>query len=329
METRVYKGTNVRAAKGADFVIEGTAASYNVLSNDLGGFREKIAPGAFDLSLSSPDSDVRCLVNHDPSLILGRSRSGTLKVWADSTGLQFRCQLDNTNSAHQSAFASIKRGDLSECSFAFTVPDGGDSWDNATPLTRTLRRVDLMDDSAVTYPAYGQPGSTQVSARALEHARKLVPKNFPTSGTCLSYMPSDEMKDLARRHAAAVIGDLVVADMRDLTAEEVSANRIWESNLLKDALDKKGFHYLFHNAAYAFALPSNVFDSDPDMDMATAMTKARKFRYSWGVGGLNLGPMEDIADEDNCRADWNVLENLRDNSRLKIRMRGAAGIFRR
>ncbi len=327
METRVYKGTNVRAAKGADFAIEGTAASYNVLSNDLGGFREKIAPGAFDLSLSSPDSDVRCLVNHDPSLILGRTRSGTLKVWADSTGLQFRCQLDKSNSAHQSAFASIKRGDLSECSFAFTVPDDGDSWDNAAPPTRTLRRVDLMDVSAVTYPAYGQPGSTQVSARALEHARKAKPTSVRTSGKPrLSYMPSEKIKDDLRRAQAAVIGDLVSADRRELTEAEVSSYKKFMAGKLSEALGKDRL-YVTHDDDYVYCVPSEPHDGD--------VFRVARLKYKYETNGqISLSEYSDTWGDDAqyknvARMAYRIIEKLADDLKLRQRMRGAAGIFTR
>lgn len=160
IEKRSFVGVELRAA--ADFCLEGIAASYNTLSQDLGGFKERIAPGAFTRSLKSKP-DVKCLVNHDASRVLGRTKSGTLTLKDTSDGLWFRCELDKKQQSHNDIYAAIKRGDISECSFAFTVAPNGDTWKQNV---RTLTDVDLFDVSVVTYPAYNQEGSTNVSARA-------------------------------------------------------------------------------------------------------------------------------------------------------------------
>jgi len=162
----------LRADEEADeFQIVGTAAAYNSLSKDLGGFREIISPGAFKHSLDGND-DVVALFNHDTSKVLGRTRSGTLKLKDTDRGLTFRCQLDEDQQMHRDLYASIKRGDISECSFAFTVNPNGDSFDEVADRStgkrfalRTLKDVQLHDVSAVTNPAYGN-GATNVGARA-------------------------------------------------------------------------------------------------------------------------------------------------------------------
>lgn len=155
---------------GDEMALVGRAASFNSLSKDLGGFREKIAPSAFSRSLRA-GADVKFLVNHDPNHILGRTKSGTLQLSADSDGLNFRCHLNKDSQYHRDIYAAVKRGDLTECSFAFTVPKGGDSWADGTDpdsgarcAFRTLTDVDLVDASLVTYPAYNE---TNASARSL------------------------------------------------------------------------------------------------------------------------------------------------------------------
>jgi HK97 family phage prohead protease len=81
--------TSLRAAPTEKFVLEGTAASYNHLSKDLGGFREKIAPGAFTRSLQAPDSDVIFTFNHGmkTDTVYGRTSAGTLVLRDDSVNL--------------------------------------------------------------------------------------------------------------------------------------------------------------------------------------------------------------------------------------------------
>ena len=150
--------------------IRGYAALFNSLSKPLNGYRERIAPGAFARSIRE-GADVKALINHDASHLLGRTKNGTLKLEEDSRGLKFVCILNPDNQASRDYHASIKRGDLDECSFAFTVPENGDVWDEAQDENglryqrRTLRDVNLMDVSAVTYPAYD---ATSVGARSAQ-----------------------------------------------------------------------------------------------------------------------------------------------------------------
>jgi HK97 family phage prohead protease len=174
-EQRTSFVTELRAdSQGDEMALVGYAASYNTLSQDLGGFREMIAPGAFTRSITS-GADCHCLLNHDPNQVLGRRKSGTLTISEDERGLKFRCQLNPKSSLHQDVYGAIKRGDLDQCSFAFMVPDGGDEWGEDTDeegrkfVKRTLRNVNLQDCSVVTYPAYNSAGSTSVAARSMPH----------------------------------------------------------------------------------------------------------------------------------------------------------------
>jgi HK97 family phage prohead protease len=167
-------GASLRAAANGRFEINGTAASYNVLSKDLGGFRERIAPGAFTRSLQSGE-DVKCLFNHDANQVLGRLANGTLTLNDTPSGLQFCCRLNPDSQAHRDLHASIKRGDISECSFAFNVDgDDGDDFDEPKDengqrfMRRTVKRAKLFDVSAVTNPAYGGAATT-VSARKADY----------------------------------------------------------------------------------------------------------------------------------------------------------------
>src|SRR5215472_14800837 len=121
---RRFVPMEVRAA-GDEFAIMGFAAKYNVLSKDLGGFREKIAPGTFNRSLRE-GADVMCLFNHDPSRPLGRTTNGTLRLEEKSEGLWYYCKLNPNNSEHKVMHQNILTGLVNQCSFAFTVPQGGD-----------------------------------------------------------------------------------------------------------------------------------------------------------------------------------------------------------
>lgn len=141
----------IRQAEDGTHTITGHAAVFNSLSEDLGFFREKIAPGAF--SPSMVEDDVRALWNHDPNFVLGRNRAGTLRMKEDEKGLAIEIDPPDTQQARD-MMESIRRGDVSQMSFGFrSVVDEWDETDPKNPI-RTLKRVQLFDVSPVTFPAY-------------------------------------------------------------------------------------------------------------------------------------------------------------------------------
>lgn len=135
--------------------VTGYAAIYDSRSQDLGGFYEVIAPGAFDEAIKN--SDVRALVNHDPNKILARSNQGegTLQLTVDNNGLGYRFEAPDTTAGND-LLVSLKRGDISESSFGFTVNKDDQEWREENGQTiRTIKKINrLYDVSPVTYPAY-------------------------------------------------------------------------------------------------------------------------------------------------------------------------------
>ena len=141
--------------------IAGHAAVFNSLSEELWGFREKIAPGAFKPAIAK--SDIRALLNHDPNFVLGRMKNGTLRVQEDETGLAV--EIDPPETAWASdLLVSIGRGDISQMSFAFRV--GEEAWETVDGANlRTIFSFDeIFDVSPVTYPAYPE---TDVALRSM------------------------------------------------------------------------------------------------------------------------------------------------------------------
>jgi HK97 family phage prohead protease len=107
-EIRTLKNAELRTDGGSQ--ISGYGVVFNSTSHDLGGFTERISPGAFSASLK--DGDIRLLWNHDTSSILGRSRSGTLTLAEDAAGVKFACDLPNTELGRQ-VHETVRRGDVS------------------------------------------------------------------------------------------------------------------------------------------------------------------------------------------------------------------------
>lgn len=144
--------------------IAGYAARFNSMSENLGGFRERIAPGAFAASLL--DADVRALWNHDANIVLGRNKSGTLRLTEDDVGLYFDCDAPDTQLIRDMVVSPIERGDVSQCSFGFYTIE--DRWENIDgEMIRTLLKCELLDVSPVTYPAYPE---TDVAVRSMNAA---------------------------------------------------------------------------------------------------------------------------------------------------------------
>ena len=137
--------------------LEGYAAVFGSEAR-IGRVRETIAPGAFSGGLCG---DVLALLDHDAGKVLGRTRSGTLRLSEDSKGLAFSLDLPETQ-AGADVLALATRGDLGGMSFGFTIADGGEAWAGEQ---RTLKRVNLHEISVVSaWPAYPD---TSIALRAM------------------------------------------------------------------------------------------------------------------------------------------------------------------
>ena len=141
--------------------VEGYASVFNEAA-DLGPFTETIDRSAFETVMGD---DVRMLFNHDPNFPLARSKNGegTLEMKVDDTGVFFSFPVGPQSYA-KDLHESIKRGDIDQASFAFTVD--ADEWEerDGKPHRNITRLGNLIDLSVVTYPAYE---ATKVMARSL------------------------------------------------------------------------------------------------------------------------------------------------------------------
>ena len=165
MEKRIFNiETRVDSTEDGRDLVVGHASVYDSRSNNLGGFYEFIERGAFTEELIA-NSDVRALINHDPNLILARNTSGTLNLTADERGLKYEFEMPETSYGKDLAI-SMKRGDITQSSFAFTVAEDDWSTDADGNNIRTIKKIDrLYDVSPVTYPAYNMAESDLVVAK--------------------------------------------------------------------------------------------------------------------------------------------------------------------
>ena len=137
--------------KGSTIV--GYAAVFNT-ETQIGNFREQIAPEAFNRALTE-SPNVVALLNHDRNFVLGRTTSGTLKLSVDERGLKYELKLGNQSYAKDLA-ESMRRGDISSSSFAFTIQR--ESWQDDLRTVEEVRG--LYDISVVTTPAYAEASAT-------------------------------------------------------------------------------------------------------------------------------------------------------------------------
>lgn len=160
LERRTFQLDELRADEdGKSLRISGHAAVFNKKSDVIFGFREIVLPGAFKKTIK--EADIRALWNHDPNIVLGRNKAGTLRLKEDDRGLKTDIDLPDTQPARD-LYQSIKRGDVDQMSFGFrTITD---KWRTEDKITiRELVEVELFDVSPVTFPAYPD---TDINARA-------------------------------------------------------------------------------------------------------------------------------------------------------------------
>lgn len=177
LETRTNQvQLEIRELEDGGMSFEGYAAVFNSRSEDLGGFTEMVAPGAFRRSLRSRN-DIKMLWNHDTGAVLGSTRAGTLTLEEDERGLKVRAELPPT-SLGRDISVLVKRGDIDSMSFGFSVVR--DSWNSAGD-ERVLEAVRLFEVSLVSFPAYqgtaGTPsvrGLDKIAQRAAVDADELA-----------------------------------------------------------------------------------------------------------------------------------------------------------
>lgn len=128
------------------------------------GATESVDRNAFDGALND---DIRCLIDHETRLVMGRNTAGTLTLRADDHGLWGSVLVNEADSDAMNLYARVQRGDVSQCSFGFDILDEETIIDDVTGNVHwTIKKVKLYEVSVVTFPAYKE---TEVSARKDEY----------------------------------------------------------------------------------------------------------------------------------------------------------------
>lgn len=163
----MQKRTTTRAQfrtrdEGGEKRIEGYFATFQGSYTPWPGYEETVDPHAFDGQL---EGDVRCLIDHDTRLVLGRTTAGTLELRVDEKGLWGSVLINENDTDAMNLYARVQRGDVNQCSFGFDINEEEDEYRNDGSVHVTLKRVTLYEVSCVTFPAYED---TAIQARRRE-----------------------------------------------------------------------------------------------------------------------------------------------------------------
>ena len=146
-----------READG-EMYISGYFAVFNSEYEMWPGAVESIADTAFDGALAD---DIRCLIDHETRLVLGRNKAGTLTLKVDTRGLWGEVRINPNDQDAVNLYERVKRGDVDQCSFGFDILDE-EFEDRGDTVKWNIKKVKLYEVSVVTFPAYEE---TSVSAR--------------------------------------------------------------------------------------------------------------------------------------------------------------------
>lgn len=165
---------STREETSGEKIIEGYFAVFNQETELWPGAFEEISPEAFNGSLSN---DIRALTNHETTLVLGRNKSGTLKLRVDSRGLWGQITINENDSDALNLYERVKRGDVDQCSFGFNILNEETDWREDGTVKWLLKEIDLHEVSVVTFPAYEDTG-VQARHTQLEQYREKQTKQW-------------------------------------------------------------------------------------------------------------------------------------------------------
>lgn len=168
-QTRSLKTELKTRAEGEEMIIEGYFVVFNSQTELWTGAYEEIAPNSLDKTLSN---DIRALINHDTTLVLGRNKSGTLELKTDSRGLWGSIKINPNDTDAVNLYERVKRSDVDQCSFGFNVVSEETDWRDDGTVKWTITEVDLHEVSVCTFPAYEDTGVAARSKEVEQHKEK-------------------------------------------------------------------------------------------------------------------------------------------------------------
>lgn len=160
-QVRNFRSLDLNANdEAAEKIISGYFIVFNSETELYEGCFEEIAPESFD---NVDLSDVRALIDHETSKVLGRTKSGTLTLSVDAKGVYGEIKVNDNDTEAMNLYSRVQRGDVDQCSFGFNILDEAMETRDDGSYKFTIKAIELFEVSVVTFPAYAD---TAVEARS-------------------------------------------------------------------------------------------------------------------------------------------------------------------
>ena len=160
-QVRNFRSLDLNANdEAAEKIISGYFIVFNSETELYEGCFEEIAPESFD---NVDLSDVRALIDHETSKVLGRTKPGTLTLSVDAKGVYGEIKVNENDTEAMNLYSRVQRGDVDQCSFGFNILDEAMETRDDGSYKFTIKAIDLFEVSVVTFPAYAD---TAVEARS-------------------------------------------------------------------------------------------------------------------------------------------------------------------
>lgn len=160
-QVRNFRSLDLNANdEAAEKIISGYFIVFNSETELYEGCFEEIAPESFD---NVDLSDVRALIDHETSKVLGRTKSGTLTLSVDAKGVYGEIKVNENDTEAMNLYSRVQRGDVDQCSFGFNILDEAMETRDDGSYKFTIKAIELFEVSVVTFPAYAD---TEVEARS-------------------------------------------------------------------------------------------------------------------------------------------------------------------
>ena len=154
-----------------EMIIEGYFAVFGKETQLWQGAYEEIDSGAFNNTLGN---DIRALINHDTTLVLGRNKALTLELKVDSHGLYGLIKINPKDADAVNLYERVKRGDVDQCSFGFNIINENTDWREDGSVKWTILEIDLHEVSVCTFPAYDETGVQARNKEMKQHREKML-----------------------------------------------------------------------------------------------------------------------------------------------------------